>query len=665
MISRPIKRSNFYFLILIFAIASQGFAQRKNRKIEQKKLSDSTITHRIPSGDYQLFFKNINKLDEYVNESLKADIKRAESKEDFKKALMLLEEYVSNFGIKNFYKDTYMLWRLGQLYERFGNMSKAKALYKLVLKHHRGDLKKVLLYYDSLTLMEKDYWVPLDYYYQLVDYRKDIDTLHPPHSVLLNMGPEVNSKDADYGPSITADKKMLLFTSRRNKIGIEKKSNEDLFYTESDEIGYFSPAKPFGTINTEFNEGSPCLNKAGNKLYFVRCNAPDSYGNCDIYVSEKVKNLISGEEEWGNVKNLGSRVNSRAWDSQPSLSHTEDTLYFASDRLGGFGMSDIWFTHKQKDGEWAIPENLGPIINTRGSEVSPYYHPKFDVLYYSSNGHPLSFGDFDIFKVRRKDGKWEEPRNIGPLVNGKGSEYYFTIDAQSKDLYYARSEHDEIQNLDLYSFPLPMEAQPTSYTKLVGSLKDSVTDQALKGIVSIIDLDHGIEVAPKFLRPDGSFEFDLINNNRYMIIIQGDDFFSVEEELDIKNDTLIRFVTKIIDIKKPLVLDRIEFENGKADILPGMKKSLDLVMKFLIDNPTFKLTISGHTDSDGNHADNMALSQRRADAIKSYLIDKGKIEPKRIEAVGFGDTKPLRVEITPEDKRINRRVEFEVKKPDD
>jgi len=262
-------------------------------------------------------------------------------------------------------------------------------------------------------------------------------------------------------------------------------------------------------------------------------------------------------------------------------------------------------------------------------------------------------------------GKWEEPRNIGPLVNGKGSEYYFTIDALSKDLFYARSEHDDLQNLDLYSFPLPMEAQPTSYTKLAGSLLDSTSNQPLKGIVSIIDLDHGIEVAPKFLRSDGSFEFDLINNNRYMIIIQGDDFFSLEEELNIKNDTLIRFVSKIIDLKRPLVLDRIEFENGKAEILEGMKKSLDLVMKFLIDNPTFKLTISGHTDSDGNHTDNMVLSQKRGDAIKQYLINRGKLDGKRIDAMGYGDTKPLRVEVTPEDKRINRRVEFEVKKPND
>lgn len=625
-------------------------------------LSDSNIAHRISSGEYQLYFKNINKIDYYIDDRKIARIQQADKDRDMKKSLELIEEYVSNFGIRNFYKETYYIWRLGQLYEKFGNVNKTKALFKLVLKHHRGDLKKVQLYYDSLTRMDKDYFVPLDYYYQLADYRKDIDTLHPPHSVLLNMGPEVNSRDADYGPTVNEDRTLLLFTSKRNKKGYDKLSNEDLFYCTGKD-GYWNNAEEFKNINTDLNEGSPCLSKDGNKLYFVRCEARDGYGNCDIYQADKLLDEITGEIIWGNVKNLGANVNSRAWDSQPSLSHTEDTLFFSSDRLGGFGMADIWFTYKQADETWVVPQNLGPIVNTRGSEVSPYFHPKYNVLYYSSNGHPLSFGDFDIYKVRQMNGEWEEPRNIGPLVNGKGSEYYFTIDALSKDLYYAKSEESEIKNLDLYSFPLPMEAQPTSYTKLVGSLTDSVTNQPLKGIVSIIDLDHGIEVAPKFLRPDGSFEFDLINNNRYMIIIQGDDFFSVEEQLDMKNDTLIRLVSKMIDYQKPLILDRIEFEHDSWQILPEMHKSLDLVLKFMLDNPTYRLKISGHTNSDGNAQNNMTLSTKRAQSIKDYIINKGGIDATRIEAIGFGSTKPLRSEVTQEDKKINRRVEFDVIKP--
>jgi hypothetical protein len=657
------RHISFAFLVCLLAINSDLMAQRKKMKGSNVTMSDSNMAKRVSSGEYQLQFKNINKYDYYSDENLKARIQQAERDKDLKKTLELIELYVSNFGIRNFYTDTYYIWKLGQLYEKFGNVSKTKALFKLVIKHHRGDLSKVQLYYDSLTKNDKDYWVPLDYYYQMVDFRKDVDTLHPPHSVLLNMGPEVNSRDADYGPTLNEDKTMLLFTSKRNKKGYDKLSNEDLFFCIGKD-GYWNPAEEFKSINTELNEGSPCLSKDGNRLYFVRCEGRDGYGNCDIYQADKLLDEITSNVIWGNVKNMGSNVNSRAWDSQPSLSHTEDTLYFSSDRLGGFGLADIWFVYRQKDLSWSTPQNLGPIVNTRGSEVSPYFHPKYNVLYYSSNGYPLSFGDFDIYKVRQKDGQWEEPRNIGPLVNGKGSEYYFTIDSESKDLYYAKSEENELKNLDLYSFPLPMEAQPNSYTKLLGSLIDTVTQKPIKsGMISIIDLDHGIEVAPKFLRPDGTFEFDLINNNRYMIIIQGDDFFSIEEEMNIKNDTLLRLVSKMIDYQKPLILDRIEFEHDSWQITPEMFKSLDLVLKFLLDNPTYRLKVSGHTNSDGNAQDNMILSQKRAESIREYFITKGGMDKNRIEAVGYGSTKPLRSEVTQEDKRINRRVEFDVIKP--
>lgn len=715
-------RLYFFGILLLFFLGFSTKTQAQKRlKGNLAALKDSNIAHRIPSGDYQLYFKNINKIDYFEDNKLRAAIKKADQTQDLKKALFLIEEYVSQFGIRNFYMDTYYLWRLGQLYEKFGNQSKTRSLYKLVLKHHRQDLKRVYLHYDSIMKLDKDYFVPIDYYYKLVDYRKDIDTLRPPHSVLLNMGPEVNSRDADYGPAVNPDRTLLLITSKRNKKGFDKLSNEDLFFCTGKD-GYWNNAEEFKGINTDLNEGSPCLSKDGNRLYFVRCLGHDGYGDCDIYSSDKVVDEMTGEAVWSNVKNLGAKVNSRAWDSQPSLSHSEDTLFFASNRLGGFGLSDIWFCMQELDGSWSAPQNLGPIINTRGNEVSPFFHPKFNVLYYSSNGHPNSFGDYDIYKVRQINGKWDEPRNIGPLVNGKGTEYYFTIDASSKDLYYAKSEENDLKNLDLYSFPLPMEAQPNSYTKLTGTLKifepikiETITQissenvavadttpvynepiqpteeptseskeekkeelekpilknnseeksdyKPAKGMISIIDLDHGIEVAPKFLRPDGSFEFDLINNNRYMIVIQGDDFFSIEEELELKNDTLIRLVTKMIDNNKPLVLDRIEFNHDSWEVLPEMYKSLDLVMKFMLDNPTYKLKISGHTNAEGGADANKKLSQKRADAIKEYIVEKGKIDENRIQSIGYGAMRPLRMEVTNEDKRLNRRVEFDVIKP--
>ncbi|MDQ3393233.1 MAG: OmpA family protein, partial [Bacteroidota bacterium] len=433
-------------------------------------------------------------------------------------------------------------------------------------------------------------------------------------------------------------------------------NNEDLFFSTRVDDEWL-PAQALKGINSIYNEGSACLSRDGKTIYFSRCDAPDSYGNCDLFIGK-----MMADSTWGEIKNLGAKVNSRSWESHPSLSHTEDTLYFASDRIGGFGMSDIWYAIKDKNGHWSAAQNAGPTINTRNNEVSPFYHPYFHILYFSSNGHLLNFGEFDIFKSYFTRHGWTEPKNIGPLVNGPGSEFYFTIDSESKDLFYAKSKETDLMNMDLYSFPLPMEAQPTASTKFRGSLVDSLSGTPMKGIVSIIDMDQGIEVAPKYLRDNGTFEFDLINKNNYLLIIQGDAFFRIKEMFYLDGDT--EFHRKAIPIKSKLKFESLEFANGKADILPAMYIDLDKMVNFLLDNPDFKLKISGHTDSDGREDKNHELSQKRADAIQNYLVHYGSIAPARIEAKGFGSSKPLVKEESPEDKKINRRVEFEIIKED-
>ena len=313
---------------------------------------------------------------------------------------------------------------------------------------------------------------------------------------------------------------------------------------------------------------------------------------------------------------------------------------------------------KDKNGNWTPAQNIGPLINTRKTEVSPFYHPKYDVLYFSSDGQLLNFGGFDIYRVRRMDKAWQEPRNVGPLVNGPGNEFYFTIDSESQYLYYAASKKQSIENLDLFSFPLPMGAQPGANTSFSGTLVDSLTGQPLSGIVSIIDLDHGIEVAPQFLRPDGSFQFELINNNNYLLIIQGDDYFRIGEIFYLNGATEIHRTASPLSSK--IKFESVEFENGKAEILPAMFGDLDKIIDFMLDNPDFHIKISGHTDSDGSADMNLLLSQQRAAAIRDYIVQFGSIDGERVEAVGFGNTKPIVEEVTDEDKRLNRRVEFEI-----
>jgi len=648
-----------YFLIFVTAFWLTAHAPLMAQKPKKKfkkggvvQLDDSLTSY---SQSDIFVFPNLTKVRYYKDDAKLQHIKQLAAVGAYEEEYTELKAFVKNFGPENFSRDAQLIWDLARLAQKQGPPGESVLLYKLVLKHMPStiDGKEVKSEFDTLTRNEKDLYVPLKEYYELVAYRKEIDTLRPPQGVLLNMGEAINSDKEDYGPTIGNVDNVLLFTSKRNiNADVMKKTfNEDLFYTiKTDSLWGF--AEPFKTINTPYNEGSACLSRDGKQLYFARCNSPDSYGNCDLFMA-----VLKPDSTWGYARNLGPAINSNAWDSQPSLSHTGDTLYFASDRIGGFGYSDIYFSVKDKStGQWQKAQNLGPIINTRGFEVSPFFHHAFNVLYFSSNGQPLTFGDFDIYKARKLGPIWEEPKNIGPLVNGPGSEYYFTIDSESHYLYYARSAEESINNLDLHSFPVPMEAQPNATAHLKGSLINSETKKPFKGIVSVIDLDKGVEVAPKYLREDGSFDFNLINKRNYLLIIQGDDFFRIEELFFMDGDTEMNREAEPIESK--IAFKSLEFENGKADILPAMHQDLDKLANFLIDHPKFKLDISGHTDSQGKEEANLRLSQARADAIKAYLIYEFKIDAKRIEAHGFGSSKPIVNEKDDEDRKVNRRVEF-------
>ncbi len=652
-----VKR-NIIFLIAIICWIPSAHGQffKKKSKRNAKKLELKSDTVKIDITD--LKFTNIDQDPTYINEKLQKKVEKLDRERNWEELYPVLKEYVSKFGTLNFAHQTYYIWRLAKLTEIFASPEDAKPLYAMVLKHHRRglDIPAILARYDSLDRNKKQYYVPLEYYYDLVDFRRQVDTLIPPRGVLTSMGEMVNSDWEDYAPIVSKNDSVLIFTSKRNSVntGINKYINEDIFVTSLKGNGW-GEAKMFEKVNTRYNEGSGYLTKDGKTLYFSRCESPDGLGNCDIYMTH-----YQGDTLWTVPENLGENINSDGWDSHVTLNASEDTMYFASDRRGGFGLADIYYSTKGAKDKWTKARNLGPIINTRNNEVSPFYHREFDVLYFSSNGHLLNFGDYDIYKSYRVDGTFSEPINIGPLVNGKGTEFYFSIDQASDYIFYARSEEEEsMKNLDLYSFPLPMAGQPLATTRFSGKISMITGEIPKNAIVSVIDLDEGVEVAPKFAREDGTFEFDLINQRNYLLIVQGDDFFRLEKLFYLDGETQYEGVVERVASK--IEFSSLEFANGSWDILPSMHEDLQKVIDFLIDHPSFRLNISGHTDSSGNAMLNLKLSQQRADSIKRYILDNSLINPQRIFAIGYGSEMPIvKDEQTDEDRKLNRRVEFEI-----
>jgi len=647
-LKRPFK---YCFLILFLSFSAQLFGQYNSKVDLSRKESDAL---------FPFYFPNVNQINYYQDENELNKINKAQENKNWERFKDLLEDYVKKFATENFYKDTRYIWQLAKMEELYGDFEKSKSLYRLALKHHQSriDLRQMEIFMDSVQLEQTDDYVPIDYYYELVDFRKSIDTLVPPRGILLSMGKQINSNMADYAPALTLDNKTMIFTSKRSLSGsiLSNNSNEDL-YIAVQQDGMWQDAVQLRDINSRHNEGSATLNAEGNQIVFARCGSPEGFGNCDLYETH-----LQEDSTWSKAVNLGANLNSKAWDSHPSMSVTGDTLFFASDRIGGFGLADIYFSVKDDEGNWTRARNLGPVVNTRGNEVSPFIHPRYKILYFSSNGHLLNFGGFDIYKSRSKSFLWDEPKNIGPLINTEGDEYYFTIDSESEDLFYAGSSSMKSHNLDLFSFPLPMEAQPGANTKVSGVVTDTVKGKPFRGIVSIVDIENGIEIAPKFTRQDGSFEFNLINNTNYVMVVQSDKLFRIEEMFFLSGDTVMN--RNIDPIASKIRFKSIEFEENSAKLRPDMYSDLDKVVDFLLDYPEFKLKISGHTDSSGDELRNKSLSQERADAIRDYIIILHPIEEDRVVAEGYGNSQPVvDVEESDDDRRLNRRVEFEIYRP--
>ncbi|RMG65194.1 MAG: OmpA family protein [Bacteroidetes bacterium] len=582
----------------------------------------------------------------------------------------LLMDYTRRFGTENFRLDYDLLWMAGGVKHLLGDTIGAIHYYELAKMHDRGN-KIPDFALTQLQAPTKVEWLPIDQYYKLLEVRRRVDPLIFPKAVLERMPPTINSDFPDYAPYLHPTDSILIFTSRRDFSGMRPEdyvdpfsiNNEDLYFSERDFItGDWTEAMRISdTVNSSFNEGSACLAPDGVTLYFTRCREDRGFGSCDIYTAR----YDPSTGEWGHVQNLGSEINSKAWDSQPNIAPDGRTLFFVSNRNGGFGGTDIYYaTRDDESGRWSPAKNIGPMINTAENEVTPYFHRINETLYFSSTGHLKNYGSYDIFKSRWKGDRWEFPENLGPLINTDGNQYYFTINGRGTLIFYSNSENPEEdhvrQNFDLYAFPMPMEARPDAVAELKGYLVDSVSGFKLRGTVMILDLEEGVEVAPKRINEDGYFEFDLVNDRRYRLFVLGDNFLTLEEEMVLTGDTTFTIFTQSFEENKPIVFESMEFRSNSAKLKSSVKPKLDYIVRFLETYPMFKLEVEGHTDAVGREESNLRLSQERADAIADYLTRKGNFAEGRITAKGYGETRPLVPNDTEENRRQNRRVEFKL-----
>jgi outer membrane protein OmpA-like peptidoglycan-associated protein/tetratricopeptide (TPR) repeat protein len=491
----------------------------------------------------------------------------------------------------------------------------------------------------------------------------------------------INSPNSDFGGSFYKDQ--LVFSSSRESKSIFKRTHSwtglpftSLFSGTITSDGLVSDAKKFAkSIDSKFNESTPVFTKDGNTVYFTRNNfikgkkGQNAEGTVFLKIYRAQKNQ---KQEWDNVTELS--FNSDNFQvAHPALSPDEKTLYFASDRPGTLGKSDIYKVEIKPNGNFGEPENLGKTINTEGRETFPFISES-GILYFASDGRP-GLGGLDIFQVDiNKIDKRNSVLNIGAPVNGTMDDFSFCINETTNRGFFTSNREGGEGNDDIYGFT---QIKPIVYPceqQLAGNVTDKQTNEILPGSeVTLFSKDNQV-ISTQISNDKGEFNFGYVDcNTSFFIRASKADYSTDEKDIQIPNYTGETKTTLAIektqipivpgtDLSKVFHIKEIYFDLDKYNIRKDAAIELAKILEVLLEYPTMKIAINSHTDSRQTHAYNVVLSDNRAKSTRKWLIKQG-ISADRLTAKGYGETKLVNncsdgVECTEEQHQANRRSEF-------
>jgi len=473
------------------------------------------------------------------------------------------------------------------------------------------------------------------------------------------LSPTVNAFALQYFPVLTVDQQTLIFTAR-NLSGRDNDENIYVSFRQGED--WSAPASISPNINTAENEGTCSISADGRTLVFTSCQGRQSFGSCDLFVSYKIGN------EWVEPINMGPKINTYSWESQPSLSADGRTLFFVSDRRGGYGRRDIWMSKLGEDGQWGAPTNLGNTVNTTDDDLSPFLHANGTTLFFSSQGH-LGMGGYDLFFSEWKNGSWTTPENLGYPINTHEDQVSLFVTADGEKAYYSleKAEGDRRVSAVLHEFQMPA-ALAQKYNRsdyLKGKVFDARTKQPLNARIEVYNIvTNQMESTVQSDRKSGEYVSVLTEGTEYALYINKEGYLFKSLSFDFSQKKA--FEPMILDIYlEPIqsgakeILKNIFFQTAKYELELKSQTELDKIVSFLNRNPDLTLEISGHTDDVGKDEDNMVLSKKRAQALFDYLIKAG-IPKQRIRFQGYGETKPVAPNDTEANRQLNRRIELKV-----
>ncbi|MBR4267773.1 MAG: PD40 domain-containing protein [Bacteroidales bacterium] len=488
---------------------------------------------------------------------------------------------------------------------------------------------------------------------------------HPLDINPKNLGQNVNTEYNEYFPALSADGNTLVYTielPQRVSNPLLPVSQEDIFITKrTDNDAQWQQAKSIGAnINTYNNEGAPFLSADGKILLFTSCTCPDGMIKCcDIYYSYLTNNGFT------NARAIPAPVNTNYWESQPAFSADNKVLYFVSNRPGGFGGKDIWYCELTENGKWSEPKNAGENVNTKGDESSPFIHADNQTLYFASDGH-IGMGGQDLFVSHlQEDGTWGKAQNLGYPINTKGNETRLAVSVFGNSAIIS-SDREGKTKLDLYEIQLPKSIQPKRTLLVKGLVKDNKSGKPIKANYEVSDVNDNKKIQNGSTDTDYiNLMLYLPEGNDYALNVNADGYLMNSMNFSLKNipdNITVKYIEIGLDkilVGNIVTLENIFFDTDKYELKRESYYELNKLIDFLQENPSIKIEIGGHTDNSGSEPHNIELSRNRAQSIVKYLTEH-KISSTRLSAKGYGSSKPCVPNDSKENMAKNRRTEIKI-----
>ena len=527
-------------------------------------------------------------------------------------------------------------------------------------------------------------------YIRQCEYAKEM-VKNPVRVKIDNVGGDINSQYPDYSPVITADESEMIFTSRRPETtggGIDPFMNEpfeDMYISDRINNKWGKARNMGATVNTDGHDSNCGLSADGQKFLIYK----------DVNHGDVFESVLTGTV-WSAPEKLNKNINTEAHESSSSYTPDGNTIYFVSDKEGGLGGRDIYTSTKSLKGKWGEAVNLGSIINTSEDEEGIFVHPDGKTIYFSSKGHQ-SMGGYDVFKSIYNDSlkSWSKPENIGYPINTTDEDVFFSVAASGKHAYYSSVRADGYGEKDIYrvTFFGPVKSvilntednliashnepvkekvklaridiKEAQLTLLKGFILDDKTNKPLEATIEIIDNERN-EVIASFTSNSvtGRYLVSMPAGKNYGISVKKENYLFHSENFDLAATSEYQEVQKDIKLKniavgQSIVLKNIFFDFNKSTLRKESENEIAQLTKLLVDIPTMKIEISGHTDSYGSDIYNKNLSHQRAKAVYDRLIQNG-IKADRLTFMGYGEEKPIDTNETDAGRQMNRRTEFKV-----